>query len=189
MNLLIATDIFGQSLHTDELRQQLAHTRNEVTVIDPYFGQRYNFIDEAAAYQHFSETLSIDEYAQELATHIANSNQPVTVLGFSAGATAAWAVAAQLTENTLIKMIGFYGSQIRYLDKLTPNCPCQLVFPKLEQHFNLQPLITNLQTKENVLCTSTPYLHGFMNPLSSNFNQAGYEKYLTWLNQTLSNSN
>jgi len=82
-------------------------------------------------------------------------------------------------------MFGFYPSQIRHHLSLMPHCATTLIFPDYEKHFSVEEVRTILASKPQVNCIKSPYLHGFINSLSINFNLQGYYEYLhyllTWL--------
>ena len=46
-----------------------------------------------------------------------------------------------------------------------------------EEHFDIKPVIATLRSKAKVSCEIADFGHGFMNPLSENFNQLGYQQF------------
>ena len=82
--------------------------------------------------------------------------------------------------------IGFYSSQIRHMSALTPKVSMRLIFPVAEQHFCVTELQNQLQEKPTVTIESSPYLHGFMNKLSMNYDREGYQHYMQRLVDLLS---
>lgn len=79
--------------------------------------------------------------------------------------------------------ICFYGSQIRNYLNVNPKIKIELFFPEHERHFEVANLISRLSQKTNVTCYKVPYLHGFMNKKSNNFNDIGYYQYLQLLKE------
>jgi dienelactone hydrolase len=100
------------------------------------------------------------------------------LVGFSVGASALWALSGEIYMQRKIKAICFYGSQIRHYSEINPIIEIELFFPEHEPHFNVAKLISKLSHKKNVQCHMVPYLHGFMNKKSDNFNKTGYHNYL-----------
>jgi dienelactone hydrolase len=181
MNTIVATDIFGLTKHITDLAEAIRPRRGVIEILDPYQGVRHSFADEAKAYAYFTDHVGLDAYAGCLAEKISNIADNCLVVGFSVGSAAAWKAAGDYAGNNLRAVIGLYGSQIRYHIALTPQCPVTLFFPKSEEHFDVEELINQLKGKDGIECIRTEYLHGFMNPLSQNFDEIGYSKYLVWL--------
>lgn len=242
MNLLFVSDIFGQTSALDALafdlqtrirhkiqskandagklvdttcRDSICHNISCYTV-DPYAGERFNFADEAEAYQYFSTHSTIDQYASDLSAVLAklDCNLATWVIGFSAGASAVWQLAASLEGEQYrnVQAVGFYGGQIRHLTQLSPLVPMHLVFPKSEAHFDIDELIETLAEgqaaslttpSENQSKLSTAahsqqkpsqpqlsqekvnYFHGFMNKCSAKFDPEGYTVWLENLANTI----
>lgn len=61
----------------------------------------------------------------------------------------------------------------------------ELFFPEEEPHFDVVELMARLSRREGVVCHQTRYLHGFMNPLSVNFDAKAYAEYLLVLEDRL----
>ena len=117
-------------------------------IVDPYAGERFNFADEAEAYQYFSTHSTIEKYANDVSAVLAKLDfkHATWVIGFSAGASAVWRLAASLEGEQYrnVHAVGFYGGQIRHLTELSPLVPIHLVFPKSEAHFDIDELIETL---------------------------------------------
>jgi len=104
------------------------------------------------------------------------SNDPVSLIGFSVGAAAIW----MISDRKKLKVNAaqcFYGSQIRHHTNITPSFPIELIFPLSEPHFSVTEAIIKLSGRPNVKITQVPYLHGFMNQCSTNYNAVGYELF------------
>ncbi|QUM90087.1 dienelactone hydrolase family protein [Moritella sp. 36] len=169
MQIIIMTDIFGLTTDIDLLAVSLSTELTRVTVIDPYDGHKQTFINEQAAYDAFMTLCGHEQYISAVASAIALSEDEVVLLGFSAGASAAWK-AIDRHSNPLIKhCIGFYPSQIRNHLDVIPCCPVTLVFPCEEKHFEVDNILSALASLKQVHCIKTSFYHGFMNSLSENY--------------------
>lgn len=180
MQRLILSDIFG---YTDSLQELADELSGSVKIIDPYDGQKMMFQNEAEAYEYFVVNVGLDAYREIVVGWIKEIAEPVTLLGFSVGASAIWSVSEDIGLGNVIGAVGFYGSQIRFNQGITPQFPVKLVFPSEEDHFDVLELAQTLSQKENVDVGVSQYRHGFMNKLSQNFNPAGYEKFAYPLRQ------
>lgn len=104
-----------------------------------------------------------------LTSKIEAADGPSVVVGFSAGASAAWKSLGMLNNTNTVHFIGFYPSQIRYHLDVCPQFPVSLIFPAFESHFEIDEVIKSLSTKPKVYTLKTDFNHGFMNPLSSEY--------------------
>lgn len=172
--VVLATDIFGITDHVLWLADQFSNVC-QIAVVDPYEGREMNFSDEKAAYKYYTEHVGLDRYKDMVESKVLKTGSGV-LLGFSAGASAAWRVVAK--AKGLQAAIGVYSSQIRnYLD-LNPRCRCDLVFPAKEAGFDLEPVVERLAAKPMVSVARTTFLHGFMNKHSTNYDQAACARYV-----------
>jgi dienelactone hydrolase len=151
-------------------------------------------------------TVGLETY-QSILEHNLNAHskdsqapQAITLIGFSVGAATIWRFAHTPPRSKQIhikKAFCFYGSQIRnHIAQNTPDthpiCDIDLIFPKHESHFNVDELITRIKDKElsrtgtnQITCTKTNGLHGFMNEVSSNFDQTLYKQFIKNMQKTL----
>lgn len=169
MKYLILTDIFGLSVWTNALKAKLEAAGHLVIVFDPYQGEYEERLNENAAYDAFCQRSSHDTYyldALDLVKHF----EPDTLIGFSAGASAAWRI-ANVKGLSLSQIHCFYPSQIRYYHDLSPKYPCNLILPNFESSFDVAAMGEYLKGRTKLEIVMSEYGHGFMNPLS-----AGYEK-------------
>lgn len=178
MNLLIVADIFGRTKPLDALASHIIEKKINVEIVDPYNSQYRNFETEDIAYSAFQKETGLNQYTELLKQKVKNCNTERTVIvGFSVGASALWAASPHLDEK-LFKGICFYSSQIgRHLD-IKPNIEIELVFATSEPRYKVESVVAHMENLKKVTCTKTQYLHGFMNMLSKNFNEAGYLKHL-----------
>ena len=166
LQVVVITDIFGL---TDDIIA-LAEKKS-ATVIDPYQGVHQSFTDEAQAYQTFIEQCGHDTYTDMIWSVIDSMSTGVKILSFSAGASAAWRLTERFSPGTIEHLIGFYPSQIRHHLDVNPNCPVTLIFPCKEDHFDVDKIIQSVSKSNAVRCIKTAWRHGFMNPLSDNYNE------------------
>lgn len=180
--VVVLSDIFGLCAGLERLLADLSQAGGDVQLIDPYQGQTQKFADEVQAYAAYSAQCGHDTYAAIAAQVFANSKQPFDLaIGFSAGATALWRALANTDTRLLKQAILFYPGQIHQHLALTPQVPTQVIFGHSELHFAVAEMCRQLQ-QQGVNAVSTSYAHGFMNPASKAFNEAGYQHYLAKLN-------
>jgi dienelactone hydrolase len=177
-------------------------------LLGPYQQQPALFASENDAYQYFMANVTLAGYVKKLEkigsqlqlqqqTQLNESNDTFLV-GFSVGGSAIWQFLSQYeclqsvpskdiaSQGTYsqgkfaknLAAIGFYSSQIRHMTALTPKVSMRLIFPVAEQHFCVTELQTQLQGKPTVTIEASPYLHGFMNELSMNYDSEGCQHYI-----------
>ena len=165
--LLLLTDIWG----INESVQVLSDAFNKVNVphivLSPYDDFPV-FEDEAQAYAHFKEQGGVQSFQTKVESALEQYNDvQINILGFSAGGSVAWRLAAQ--HLNIAHCICFYPGQIRHDLALIPNNPVDIIFPKSESHFELAPVINSLSKTINTRVINTPYSHGFANAQTSNY--------------------
>ena len=182
MQLIAVTDIFGKTECFEEFLGNISPSYDSVEVLDPYGGEEIDFKDGAEAYGYFQKKMGLKAYSQTLLKNLkGKEKQRVTLLGFSVGASAIWAVSEELELFSNMKAICFYSSQVRnYLD-VNPSILIDLYFSKAEPSYDVEEVIAKLSIKPKVQCHKTEYGHGFMNRKSKNFSQRGYTQYLDCL--------
>ncbi|WP_027670720.1 dienelactone hydrolase family protein [Rheinheimera baltica] len=180
--VVVLSDIFGLCAGLERLQADLNQAGAAVQLVDPYQGKRQQFADEASAYAEYIAQCGHDAYAAIAAQVFANSKQPFDLaIGFSAGATALWRALANTDTRLLKQAILFYPGQIYQHLALTPAVPTQVIFGHSEPHFAVTDICSQLQQKPGVTAVSTDYAHGFMNPASQAFDEAGYQQQLSKL--------
>ena len=130
---------------------------------------------------YFINNVGLDTYLSKLLEITMSISSVTRLIGFSIGASVIW----KLSENSAVKNIKrgvcYYGSQIRDLKEINPLFEVELIFPKMETHFDVLELQSELCKKQNVKTIKVNYLHGFMNFYSINYNQVAYKEQLIWL--------
>ena len=179
MKHLIISDIFGltPSLLT------LAKSLNHAEIVDPYDGEMKSFSQEDEAYLYFVEHCGHDKYLERLSDALNQQKSINSIIGFSAGATALWRYIARPDARTFTHIHCFYSGQIRHYLTLKPQQAVKLIFPSVEQHFDVQQVITELSGNGEITIEQNAYQHGFMNPCSTHFDQQAYQYYLHQLQQ------
>jgi len=180
MRQAVVSDIFGKTLALEKLCKALG----DVDIIDPYAGKYMGFQTEEQAYVFFMANVGLKTYCDLLQSRLKKIPSLTTMVGFSVGASAIWQISESLTIERVKRAVCFYGSQIRYLSEINPNIAIEVVVPMHEPGFSIDELVTCLSCKRNVVLHKTPYLHGFMNEFSKNYNELGYTKYIDWLRQS-----
>lgn len=184
MYVLLATEIYGRNAHVAALASRLSAV-GEVAVVDPYDGKPQTFADEAAAYATFLARGGHVAYAERLAGALRTTGPDAFLVGFSAGASAAWLAAANPELPRPRGLIGFYGARIREAAGRVPRCPAVLVWPAREDHCDVDALAAKLARTPDVTCLRAPHGHGFMNPLSPQFDADGAAEGADWLGTIL----
>jgi len=175
--LFIATDIFGQQPFVMKLASDYLEQGYETLIVSPY-NEKRRFKSEKDAYQSFVDCGGMDAYIKKLKVLVAKSETNPIMLGFSAGASAIWALSGDYQfSRTLL----FYPGQIRHYLEVAPKSPVRIVFPRAEAHFDLTTVINKLHKINGVESVKTPLEHGFFNPMSLNYSS----EYSTPLNQFL----
>ncbi|MCZ4279597.1 dienelactone hydrolase family protein [Kiloniella laminariae] len=181
MPVLLITDIWGRSPETEKLEQKLRGVDYDVQQLDSYQGETRSFACEADAYAAFMADCGHEVYAALVEEAVREVSQQsatkLVLLGFSAGASAAWRVAGSESKHPIHHLAGFYPGQIRNSLELSPSCPVTLVFPRVEEHFSVDAVIAELEKKPDVVCFKSAGEHGFMNPLSRNYLASEARKY------------
>lgn len=180
MQLIAITDIFGKTEHFQKLIDDISSMYDSIEIIDPYEGVDNQFLNEEEAYEKFQEKMGLKKYSKILLQNLQRNgtNKQVVILGFSIGASAIWAISEKLKTTSTMKAICFYSSQIRNYLNVTPEIAIDLYFARNEPSYDVEEIMKSVSAKPKVRCCKTSYLHGFMNRLSKNYNQAGYDKYI-----------
>lgn len=181
MNVIIVSDIFGNTAALSQFTALLSPFYKNVAVIDPYGGQNIHFNNEANAYQHFQQNCGIDKLTDLLEKEVMKSKETIDIIGFSVGGTSAWEISGKGISANVRNVVCFYSSRIREKTNISPQTSTSLIFPAVEEIFELKPVIQAVENKQNVEVFRTNYLHGFMNKESKNFSEIGYQYFGEWL--------
>ncbi|CAM4338002.1 dienelactone hydrolase family protein [Pseudoalteromonas ostreae] len=178
MKYIIVSDIFGKTAHLSNFAKQF--TAKSI-IVDPYDGQLQSVSDEQSQYDFFITACGHDNYFNKLNIILSRVAEPTTLIGFSAGGTAAWRSQAIVKNSQIKKLVAFYPNQVRHYLDLPANVACEFIFAKQEAHFDIHPVIACLEQQIKVQCQQVDYGHGFMNPLSKCFDSFGYQQYSQYL--------
>ncbi len=178
MKGLLATDIFGRTDFTDRFCEELGQVFSSLKTISPYQEEVYHFSNEADAYRTYTEQCDHKKYESSLSHEIASIPEPLYLIGFSAGASAVWQAIGRQEFPHLVGFTGFYPGQIRNHLDLSPCCKSRIVFAREEITFDVREAVATLSATPKVQCEISPFKHGFLNPLSENYNQDAERKYL-----------
>ncbi|MFW6325092.1 MAG: dienelactone hydrolase family protein [Desulfovibrionales bacterium] len=172
-HVLVITDIFGRTKAIDSLADAFSSQGRPCRVIDPYTGERPDFPSEQEAYVGFLSRTGHSRYSGRVKREIEATRDDCVVVGFSAGASCAWKALEGISSGRVRHFIGFYPGRIRKHLTVRPSCPATLIFPKMEDHFDVHAVILELTAIRGVECIRTGFLHGFMNPCSENHSPEG----------------
>ena len=177
MNKVIVTDVFGRTPALEDLAGTIGSVSD---IIDPYEKTPMDFTAETRAYAYFMTHVGLPAYEKLTAARLAEAARVDLLIGFSVGAAAIWKISGALDPEKIVRAVCFYGSQIRYAADIIPRIRMDHILPEKEPGFNIDDLAEILSVKQPVSVHKTPFLHGFMNRLSPNFSQTGYD---AWLNR------
>ncbi len=177
-HIIVVSDIFGENEALTAVALQLESACRNVNIVTPYTASSPVFCDEESAYQFFLAQGGHCHYYQHLKAMIRTISPPISIIAFSAGASALWQLVA---EQKITAALGFYPSQIRHHLTLTPLCHTTLVFPAYENHFSVDNTLNSLAKTPLLQCIQTKFLHGFMNPASINFSEKGQDQYQAFI--------
>lgn len=167
--VIVIHEIYGVNQHMKNFCQSLREF--EFDVFCPNLTVReiaFDYSQEGVAYQNFMENLGIPTalaQIKRLISDIKDNYQHVFVVGFSVGATVSWLCSE---VNEVHGIVSYYGSRIRDYTGITHKCPALLFFPKKEQSFNVDELITILD-KGNAKIHKFNGQHGFSDPFSPKY--------------------
>lgn len=178
MSVVLTTDIFGETDWTDRAKLAFGNKQN-VIIISPY-ANKCAFENETKAYQAFTKLGGVEAYAKKITNHLStlDAQDALLCIGFSAGASALWLSTSQIKLHENSHLIGFYPGQIRHYLDIRPSIDTSIIFPVQESHFDLTNVIQHLVTNQPVKVIQNQLMHGYANPLSSNFNRAESEQVL-----------
>lgn len=186
MHVILATEIWGRTPHVDSMAARIEPFVDGVSIIDPYDGADPEFLNESDAHENFLKICGHRQYAESVRqTLLEKTTAPAFLIGFSAGAGAVWAAATEKNFGLAKGAICFYGSAIRNMTGRQPSIPVELIFPEHEPHFDVRNVIKALEHTPRVTCRTTPQEHGFMNPLSPNYDAQAYEYWMDWIKKRL----
>ncbi|MBF0234896.1 MAG: hypothetical protein HQK65_17955 [Desulfamplus sp.] len=178
----IISDIFGKTVALDKLADDLDL---DIDIIDPYAGKDMQFNSEEQAYHFFMSNVGLDCYCDIVKHRLDTAQMQLVLIAFSVGASSAWKISATFAPEKVKRLFCFYGSQVRYSLTIEPVVPIEYIMPCRESGFSVAELSSRLSEKQNVLVHETPYLHGFMNAFSRNYNSMGYTQYVNWLREQI----
>jgi len=188
LRLLVCADIFGV---TSELSAAVTALAVPCVLTGPSSATGVRFDDDNDAYAAFVDTGGLSAYMAQVAALI-KAQQPTHLLGFSAGAAVLWQLCAQAEIiNATQQALLCYGGQIRQFDELQPRCKVDCLWSD-ESHFDVTALQQQLATRVTHGAFSQqhwPFPHGFVNPMSNNYQAAAasrfWQQVQAWLTGSL----
>jgi hypothetical protein len=185
MKLILVPDIFGC---TTEFKQyatvqksilaQMLNQDVELVLVDPYQGHIFEFYNDTQVYEKYMSLGGHEHYLFLIKQVITdNKGHNICLLGFSAGASAIWRALDGYKSDKACQFIGFYPSQIRNHLDIQLNIESHIIFSQTESHFEVKDVIASLKNYELLKISHTQYQHGFMNPLSTGFNESAFSEF------------
>lgn len=162
--LLVAADIYGV---TPALRALAADLGGEAEFLSPWEGEGSPFATEQASHAAFVAGPGLEAYVERIA--LAAAGKPVTLVGFSVGATAAWLFAAGRHCDPESRLVLFYGSRIRHYLDLRPRCRVEAIFAEHEAAFDPRAVAAAIASETVRTEVVAGASHGFMNALSPGY--------------------
>jgi dienelactone hydrolase len=167
--IIVIHEIYGLNQHMQGYCELLSSQGFDVICPDLLERERpFDYSQEDAAYRHFMENVGFTGALykiKDILSDIKDEYQKIFILGFSAGATVAWLCSE---EECVDGIVGYYGSRIRNYAELAPRCPALLFFPLEEPSFNVDELISALESK-NAEVHKFMGEHGFSDPYHSKY--------------------
>lgn len=167
--IIVIHEIYGLNRHMQDFCELLSKQGFDVICPDLLERERpFDYSEEDAAYRHFMENVGFTGALykiKDIVSDIKDAYQKIFILGFSAGATVAWLCSE---EECVDGIVGYYGSRIRNYAELAPRCPALLFFPQEEPSFNVDELISALESKD-VEVHKFMGGHGFSDPYHSKY--------------------
>ncbi|MFJ8235569.1 dienelactone hydrolase family protein [Ureibacillus sp. NPDC094379] len=169
--IIVVHEIYGINQHMVELCEILSDQNFDV--ICPNLLEQeipYNYSQEVSAYHNFMDNVGFAKAlhkVKNILLNIQDEYSKLFIIGFSVGATVAWLCSE---EECVDGIVGYYGSRIRDYVNIYPKCPVLLFFPKVENSFNVDELVSSLD-KSNIDVHICRGEHGFSDPYSSKYNE------------------
>ena len=173
MRTIVAADIHGV---TAELRSLLGSLFGDAIFVSPWDGDGCPFASEQQAHSALIAKNGIESYADKISA--AAGDEPVFIIGFSVGASAAWLHAASGKGHPDSLATLFYGSRIRDYSTLIPSFAITAIFAETEASFAPAGLAKIIASDRVRTVIETGTGHGFMNPCSTNFSEAHCSAHL-----------
>jgi len=183
--VIVVHEIYGVNEHMKNFSQSLREY--EFDVFCPNLTvqkQAYSYSQENIAYKEFMDKVGFTAASiqiKKLIADIKDDYQKIFIVGFSVGATVSWLCSR---EEGVHGVVGYYGSRIRDYTEITPKCPALLFFPREEESFNVDELISLLNDKNTEIHKFNGQ-HGFADADSPNYNEVSadqaYDKMVKFL--------
>ncbi|SDI45761.1 PEP-CTERM protein-sorting domain-containing protein [Ferrimonas sediminum] len=172
MSLLWVTDIWGQHSTLTARIERLTDVAGDCQLLDPYAGQPFAFADEQQAYDYFLCRCSKPGYVDKLEAWLECHPEPVTLLGFSAGANAIAQLLRRRSFPQVQRVLMIYGNEL-------PLEPLPVTTHLLLCRDDAGVSDATLDWPASVqICDAG---HGFMNPRSPNYDAQAADTGWRWI--------
>ncbi|NMH68103.1 dienelactone hydrolase family protein [Bacillus sp. RO3] len=188
--VIIIHEIHGVNRHMEYMSTLIGDLGMDVICPNLYPPEASLGESEEDAYKSFFQHVGFQKAAatiKELMEKNRSQYKNIYLVGFSVGATVAWLC----SDHSSVKGIFcFYGSRIRDYVHMNPTCPTQLFFSRIEKSFDVNPLLKELEKKENASISFHLFdaPHGFANPYSNTFSQDAFDKSFALLKGALTHA-
>lgn len=185
--IIVLHEIYGVNEHMKNFCQSLFEYEFDVFCPNLLGTETvFDYSQEETAYQYFVEKIGFDKASstiRNLISDMKDNYKELFIIGFSVGATTAWLCSE---EESIQAIVGYYGSRIRNYINITPKCPTLLFFPEKEKSFNVDALMTSLETM-NAESQKFNGNHGFSDPYSANYNKGSAQETFNLMIDFISN--
>lgn len=166
--LVLVHEIYGLNRFIDETAAYYREQGYDIYCPDLLKRACFEYEEEEKAYRHFRDEVGfvVDAESEAIIWNLKRKYEYVFILGFSAGATIAWKIAAQGVADGVVCC---YGSRIRDEIALVPGCATWLIFAQ-EAGFDVQHVAGLLKQKPKIRVSVVDAGHGFMDPYQRNYN-------------------
>lgn len=175
--LILLHEIYGINRFMEETANHYCEKGFDVYCPNMLKRPCFPYDQEQTAYAYFRENVGFDcnHNIEMLTLKLKAEYHRVFLLGFSAGATIAWRVAAKGTPDAAVCC---YGSRIRDYLTLTPQCRTLLILAE-EESFSVKSVMATIDKKVRTESLLFAAHHGFLDPYCKFYNktQAFKAKY------------
>jgi dienelactone hydrolase len=174
--IIVIHEIYGINQHMQSFCELMS--KQSFDVICPNLLRRdlpFDYSEEEDAYRYFMGNVGFTDAShiiKDIVSDFKEEYQKIFIIGFSVGATVAWLCSE---EEGVDGVVGYYGSRIRDYAGLTPKCSTMLFFPQEEPSFDVDELISTLDTK-NIVVHKLNGRHGFSDPYSLKYDGISAQK-------------
>lgn len=173
--IILLHEIYGVNNHIKFIKTTIEKFGYDVICPNMINRQPYDYSQEVEAYNHYIDDVGFESCFNKVKKLIDNNNsvyEEIYVIGFSVGATVAW-ICSELNINGVICI---YGTRIRDFLKVNPKCPVLTIFASMEKSFEVDKIVNELETKNNIEVIVIQGKHGFADPFSNSYDSVLFKQ-------------